>query len=403
MEMDDSISPEERLALRLYNAKVNQNLRDAMGKDALNNQVLELVKKLLEDPKFLQSLNKDPRFLESLRSHHGLFNDKLIQDLIRQGSLGGHLSEEDKKVIRDWASTQPNKPDLEKLLPPDRKGPDQPDQPDQPDKAERPADQAASPPSTPPHDSAPDWDRMPQEPPAWLRDNMKGFVNRLDRWVDSPSGKSWRDTLRDLARRGGASKWSPRISERANRLAGNLPRLGDYLPRRLRPTFGEPRVPSLPRLPSISTPSLPSGSGLSTVRPGHVLLWLVFGAVLLLLLWKSGSWYVRHQAQKRGGWRLGPWPVRPGAVRTRGDLVRAFEHLALLCLGPAARHRHHLDLADRLGKQPDVDPDRRRDAAGNLGQLYEKARYAPDDELLPAETMAEARRDLCFLAGVPAA
>jgi hypothetical protein len=100
---------------------------------------------------------------------------------------------------------------------------------------------------------------------------------------------------------------------------------------------------------------------------------------------------------------LGPWPVRPGEVATRGDLVRAFEHLALLCLGPTARTCHHLELARLLGAQPAPDPERRRDAAVDLAQVYEQARYTPDDEVLPDDLMRRARRELCYLAGEPAA
>jgi len=99
------------------------------------------------------------------------------------------------------------------------------------------------------------------------------------------------------------------------------------------------------------------------------------------------------------GWRLGPWPVRPEAVRTRDELVRAFEYLALLLLGPAARTRNHEEIAAGLGEQ-DVS---RRAAAERLAGLYEQARYAPPDEVLPDTDLAAARADLSLLAGVAAA
>ena len=81
-------------------------------------------------------------------------------------------------------------------------------------------------------------------------------------------------------------------------------------------------------------------------------------------------------------------------------MVRAFEHLALLRLGQEARTCHHLDLADRIGEQPGSDADRRRTAAHALARLYEQARYTPDEEKLPPEMMASARRELTYLAGV---
>jgi hypothetical protein len=73
--------------------------------------------------------------------------------------------------------------------------------------------------------------------------------------------------------------------------------------------------------------------------------------------------------------------------------------LALLCLGPAARTRHHLELADQLGGPAGADP-ARREAARHLARLYEQARYSPDDGPLPAADLARARQELCSLGGV---
>src|SRR5262249_26192850 len=101
-------------------------------------------------------------------------------------------------------------------------------------------------------------------------------------------------------------------------------------------------------------------------------------------------------------WRIGPWPVLPQAVHTREELVRAFEHLALLCLGPTARHWNHREIAERLSAES-ADPQTIRPIAGNLADAYEWPRYAPADEPLPEDNILLARRDLCFLAGVRAA
>jgi hypothetical protein len=85
------------------------------------------------------------------------------------------------------------------------------------------------------------------------------------------------------------------------------------------------------------------------------------------------------------------------ARQTREELVRAFEHLSLLRLGRDAVHWNHVEIAGRLG-----EGDRRR-TAEQLAGLYEKARYAPASDPLPDAAIATARRDLCLLAGVPAA
>ena len=162
-----------------------------------------------------------------------------------------------------------------------------------------------------------------------------------------------------------------------------------------------PSGPSLSSSPS-SSPSIPSSSGslglesLATIFVWTVSLALVGFVALRLLLW------YRAGAAGRGGLSR-HWPVRPGDVSTRGDLVRAFEYLALKLLGIDAQHRHHLDLARRLGGSAQQADDARRLAANHLAHLYELARYAPEDEPLPETELAAARRDLSFLAGAAAA
>ena len=103
---------------------------------------------------------------------------------------------------------------------------------------------------------------------------------------------------------------------------------------------------------------------------------------------------------------------------SRQELVRAFEYLSLLNLGPHARSFNHVQIARQLGEE--VTPDRaalpeqvvpatplggpeRRHAVEELAMLYEKARYAPPEDPLPDAALALARHDLCLLAGVTAA
>ena len=61
--------------------------------------------------------------------------------------------------------------------------------------------------------------------------------------------------------------------------------------------------------------------------------------------------------------------MRPSQVSTREDLIRAFEHLAYLLLGPGARSLNHLDVAGRLSR----DDNGRAGAADRLAHLYEQA------------------------------
>jgi hypothetical protein len=97
--------------------------------------------------------------------------------------------------------------------------------------------------------------------------------------------------------------------------------------------------------------------------------------------------------------QLGPWPVDPTHVRTPAELIQAFEYLSLLRLGPDARSWNHRAIAAHLGARSSEDQ-RWRLAAEELASLYERARYAPAVDSLPADALVCARRDLCLLAGV---
>jgi hypothetical protein len=132
---------------------------------------------------------------------------------------------------------------------------------------------------------------------------------------------------------------------------------------------------------------------------GRFFLVLVGAAMVALIVWYSRGWWQEALAKRLAALRLGPWPVRPEEVATRADLVRAFEYLALLLLGPSARTCNHLELARRISQRPTLQADRNREAAEELARLYEQARYTPPDERLPDELMSRARRELSYLAG----
>jgi hypothetical protein len=166
------------------------------------------------------------------------------------------------------------------------------------------------------------------------------------------------------------------------------------------------KVPDVP-LPSVPRPlmsfrgpgrlSLPAAPAVSPRDAGQALVGLLFLAgVAALLALAATRLRSRIAARAAMAWQLGPWPVHPGQVASRRDLVLAFEHLALSRLGPGARSRNHRDLAEGLvgGRVALVG------AADHLADLYEQARYAPDEGPLPAAALADARRNLCLLAGV---
>lgn len=92
---------------------------------------------------------------------------------------------------------------------------------------------------------------------------------------------------------------------------------------------------------------------------------------------------------------LGPWPVDPHHLKTRQDVVVAFEHLSVLLCGEVAKTWTHTTIASALSEVALAEPER----AMMLARLYELARYTPVDEPLTTAELAEARRLVCRLAG----
>lgn len=164
-------------------------------------------------------------------------------------------------------------------------------------------------------------------------------------------------------------------------------------------------------LPDLSrfVPSFPQGSGTSgapAAPSGGVwrgLLWLVLGLVLCVAAWlllsrRKGTAAELDDSPTR---KLGPWPIRPEDVRSREDLVQAFEYLSLLRLGFSAQNWNHHQIADALAL--DRGESELARAAQSLAGTYEQARYAPPQQTLSAADLSAARHDLCLLAGVAAA
>jgi hypothetical protein len=136
-----------------------------------------------------------------------------------------------------------------------------------------------------------------------------------------------------------------------------------------------------------------AGGGLGV---GMVLLWVGVAVVVLLLLWKFlPQLKLASRPQQPQGWQLGPWPVDPHTISTRAEVVLAFEFLSLLRFGLDVRTWNHRDIASALGTESG-----QLRAAHDLAEVYELARYTPDEERLPQARVAAARRDLCFLAGL---
>jgi hypothetical protein len=251
---------------------------------------------------------------------------------------------------------------------------------------------------------------LPETKPAPAPE--ENLENRFGRWARDLMEQAKNSDLGEMFRE--SSAWQEGLEDFKHFLSQqdvNVDRwgLGKLLPKDLKIDLGQgwanfkglslPGLPSvkfpMPNLgisnplPGLGLPSLPSGS----LAISQAALWILVALGLVLVLWQMAR-RVGRPGQVGPGWRPGPWPVDPARISSRADLIAAFDHLALLCLGQQARTWNHQTIGNGLG----TDPERRR-AALELASLYEWARYAPEADALSDQALASARHDLCFLAG----
>ena len=87
--------------------------------------------------------------------------------------------------------------------------------------------------------------------------------------------------------------------------------------------------------------------------------------------------------------------IDPNTIRTREDVVKAFDSLSVVKCGTDAVNWNHRQIAiEMVGKHPE-----RRDAVDGLAGLYEKARYAPAHDPFTDVDVADARDRLTQVAG----
>jgi hypothetical protein len=338
-------------------------------------------------------LENNPEVLQSVKNITPEQREKL-QRLFQPGNSG-------------MTSPSPDSPD------PKTMSPVRPDTPP-PSATNKPAD---TPPTRPnrPAPPPPSLDRPPPPPPPRLSPPQphQDAGGRLTRWLNqlkSSEMKDWRTRL----------EGSPNL-ERAFRRIGQSLNFDDWsllnrgqsgtesggilanLGRLWSPSQDLPSFKPI-RLPDFSTP----GRSLSVKPPssGSTLEFLVvLGLVIVVVfgLWKLSALARSRYGEGRAGFRLGPWPVAPGQVASREDLVRAFEYLSVLRLGVTARVWNHHHIASGLRGLAAARDGANEEATRRLAALYELARYMPPAEPLPNDGLAAARRDLCLLAGVTAA
>jgi hypothetical protein len=383
---------------------MSHKLKEGPGKDIDLAEVSapqwDVIERVLRDPTVAEKL-KDPEFVS-----------RLIKAAKEASTPPGEkdldIKKKDQSLPTQTPEPPPHDPEANRREPMETQA--------------KPAD-VSPPPTIPPHERAPDFGEpsaaapppvTPAEP-AW----RQKLVETLDdlRDEDGPLGDSpvWRDALHDLS--------VATLDSIDPDTAGSL--RGDDLDRRfgqwndslrevngwtqpLRETFRDLGLPSWSsirparagsgwgRMPSFGSPNI----GAPTVKAagsGAAVAWVVLAAALAGLLWQVAKHYRKSLAVGVDeAWRLGPWPVPPGGVASRDEIVRAFEYLALLHFGRESRSWNHREIASRLGGNEPA----RRQAAAELADVYERARYAPAAEPIAEQALLAARRALCLLAGV---
>jgi len=372
--------------------------RDQLMKNA--KETLDLYRsKGIKDPevrKRLEAIEQDPLYQELKQLHNREGDGSVPKEIQKLGELYKNRKEAAKaeKYSPDLAGgEQAGKTGTPE---PRMSGPSVPEQ-------MRGAPPVMGPrPGAPP--SAPSEQVTPEEKlTRWLRKTLDVNKGAL---AESPAIQ---DALRQLRRARSSAEplaaddksWVGQFARFSQSLTKNdlwskmdLPNLGKWQPPTSRslPKVHSPwAAPSFEGMPHVGMPSA------TAIDRGLILVWVALILAAGVLAWKLLGGHVPGiKRQARRAWKLGPWPVAPGAVGTRQDVVRAFEYLSLLKLGPVAQSRNHLDLAAELG-EPEIE---HRNAAERLAALYEKARYTPADEALSDDALATARRELCYLAGV---
>jgi hypothetical protein len=402
--------------------KMNEELAEALKKNNISPEKFEKLTASPEFAKTLQQILKDPQYA-------GLRN-QLKLDLGKTSQLTEQIKKLDFGDITERLKGKSDTaPPADGTTRPEKSETPQ-DPANDPDK--RPTQPEAGKTETPAFASGPR-EGQPEEGAGssseWSK-RLANFATGLEKFDPSlQHSEALQRTLRDLSRYAGDKdpRWRQlaggvdTMSQRWSGLSRSL-----HLDR-LRPNgrwtwperwkggwLSRVHVPENMHVPSVPH-AAPAPATSGRTEPWQLLLGLA-GLVVLVLTFGKLLGRSRRGAEVQGtDWQLGPWPVDPTAVRTRAQLVGAFEYLSLLRLGRSARSWNHRVIASGLGDGKPADeqghapidaytrPEEFRRAAEELANLYEHARYAPLEDPFNDSDLAAARRDLCFLAGVPSA
>ena len=380
----------------------NESLRSRLGDLHQLSETEKLLLRLAHDPNLLpkdlqdelrENVKKHPELVnkaaEQLRS-----NPALLAEL-QKSREGTKLNEEQERFVRELIQAkQPQMPQ------PGRPTPDAP--PRNPESTSSAPGAGNDQPSaaSPPEPKPPE----PEKANDYLARQVDKLAAVFNKLGDDKDAMLFRSLARSLARPDflDSAINDGKLAQMVRRLEDNFRKLnleqvssGDWAG-----LFKDWSLPDLP-WPDFSSSGESGTVGLRESKresqPISPLFWAGLLLLLVLILWKGKQILGVKADNPADRWHLGPWPVSPDHVSSRGDLVKAFEYLAFLLLGRAAQPRNHLALAAALAGTGDAP---RQAAANRLAHLYEQARYAPEADLLPEVELASARHDLAMLAGV---
>lgn len=372
--------------LRLTGKQIQKDIDPEVLKD-LMEKLKKLPKEDRPDPKQIEKLLKDnpkfkdPEFLKQL--------EKLVGDQEFPDNLEGKVPKFDPAEIKDQ---QGLKKKFEEVIENAKQDNPQGKLPD-PKLGQMNPDQGKG-----PDGKLPDSAAAENEWVKWLEKNFKDSPAAADAMKDlvaaleKPDGKGLFDDLPEFKNQG----WKD-----LDGLGKNTGNDWKFKP----PDLGGNKVTS----PNIGgggssgpgwggSGSAPSASGVGLEGGGSALAVIagIVGALVLgVLLFRK--WRLDRELRAGAGGTVRA-DIDFDAIRSREELVKVFDAVSLGRCGEEARNWNHRVIAEQIAETQPAHADPADEVAG----LYERARYAPQEEDLTAGEFATARQDLRVIAGARA-
>jgi hypothetical protein len=234
-------------------------------------------------------------------------------------------------------------------------------------------------------------------------DRLREWLRQANNWIpdsfrESESVSRFRERLGNREANSGRQLRLPGNIRMDFNLERTFQQAGNWIDRNTsRIRIG--RMPDI-RMPDLSgSPSLPSlGSPVGGANGLHSLglMMGLCGALVVIALLAR-----RYLSQSRSGETTDKSPssgyhMHFHSISTREELIKAFDDLTVLRAGSSALHWNHRRRAQHLIESDATN----QKLVERLTGIYETARYAPPQDFLPEEVIAQAKSDLLVLAGM---